>query len=626
MISNIIEVLVGWVWYYPVVILCLFSGVYFTLRMGFIQIKSFPHAIALLRGRYDNPNETGQITHFQALSAALSGTIGLGNIAGVAIAIAMGGPGAILWMWLVGFLGMATKYVECTLGTHYREVSPDKKTVRGGPMYYILSGLGHRWRWLSVFYAVCVILAGFGSACMFQSNQAAAALASSFSIPFWLTGLALFVLTGSVIIGGIKRIGSVASKIVPLMCCIYVLGAILICLLNLDKIPLAFQVIITDAFTGSAAAGGAFGTVVIWGVRRAIFSNEAGLGSAAIAHAAVKTDYPVREGIVASVGPLIDTIIVCTATALVIVMSGLYGAGRYVPIGPVLHGFESVHEHSLAKHWSYGRHDVIDQDKLLARVTDGDYHLSYEHINSEHEGLLMGPFSSKHLDYRFAFKRNKGDFKIELLDANKSSLGFLTLNEDKSVLKSNTLSGLVDLPLMSLSHYADVNEWQSVLLHFSGSLSDLMPTTKLVYFLFHPVGDEVNWLFDRVEAVKSAPGITLTTLAFDHFFKGFGSYFISIAVFLFAFSTMITWSYYGETAVFFLLGNKFILPYKLLFVLLAFYGAIESLSVVVNFSDLMIGLLVIPNTVAIFMLLNQVKSWTHAYFKDLNQGKINTYK
>ena len=329
MIQSFIDTAVGFVWNYPVIILCLCTGLYFTFGpLKLVQFRFLKHAFHLLKGDYDDPNEKGHITHFQALSAALSGTIGLGNIAGVAIAISLGGPGAVLWMWIVGVLGMATKFVECTLGTHFRHESPHDGKTFGGPMYYIEKGLGSKWKFLGIFFAICAVLGSFGAGGMFQANQTASALTTFYGIEAWQTGLVIAGLVSLVIIGGIKRIGHVASRIVPSMCVIYVLGSLLICIMNIDKIPFVIQTIISDAFTGQAAAGGSIGAVILMGVRRAVFSNEAGLGSASIAHAAVKTNYPVREGIVASLGPLIDTIIVCTATACVIIMSGFYGTEK----------------------------------------------------------------------------------------------------------------------------------------------------------------------------------------------------------------------------------------------------------------------------------------------------------
>ena len=438
------------VWSYPVVGLCLLSALFFSVRLGFVQLRCFPHALALITGRYDREDEAGNISHFQALAAALSGTIGIGNIAGVAIAISVGGPGAVLWMWITGILGMATKFVECTLGTHYREIDPITGEARGGPMYYIVAGLGPRWRPVALFYALTIALAGFGFTCMFQSNQAADALRTHFSVPGWATGLALALLTGAVIIGGIESIGRWAVRIVPAMCLIYVGGALAICVVEFARLPEVVALIVQDGLSGDAAAGGALGTMILWGVRRAIFSNEAGLGSASIAHAAVKTDEPVREGVVASLGPFIDTVIVSGATAFVIVLAGSYGSGAPEGLG----------------------------------------------------------------------------------------------------------------------------------------------------------------------------GISLSAHAFDHFIPGFGSIFITIAGFGFALSTMITWSYYGEVAGIWALGPRAGLAYRVVFVVLAFVGAVRKLDVVISFSDLFVGLLVIPNVIALLWLSPEVARWSRDYFQRLRRGEF----
>ena len=283
-LENALNWAVGVVWNYPVVFGCLGAALFFTVVLGFVQFRGFFHALGLISGKYDKPGETGHITHFQALTAALSGTVGLGNISGVAIAIAMGGPGAIFWMWLTALLGMATKYGECGLATIYREKFDDGKDVRGGTMYFIKNGIMPRfkrgawlWMFLAGFYGFAGAFASLGAANMFQSNQASRAVNEYF--PFvapWMTGLALAIGTALVIIGGIRVIGKVASKIVPLMCGIYILGALFICLANITEMPHVMGVILSDAFSGEAAAGGVIGTVIIWGVRRAVFSNELG--------------------------------------------------------------------------------------------------------------------------------------------------------------------------------------------------------------------------------------------------------------------------------------------------------------------------------------------------------------
>jgi AGCS family alanine or glycine:cation symporter len=306
----------------------------FTIYYGFIQFRAFGHAIALVRGDYSNPNDAGEVSHFQALTAALSGTVGLGNIAGVAVAVSIGGPGATFWMILAGLLGMASKFVECTLGVKYRNEYADG-TVSGGPMYYLSKALperGYGWlgKPLAVLFAIFCIGGSLGGGNMFQANQAHAQLvnitggAGSFlDGAGWITGLAMAVVVFLVIIGGIKSIANVTEKIVPFMAAIYVGAALIIILLNFDQIGAAFGAIFAGAFTGAGAAGGMVGAL-IQGFRRAAFSNEAGVGSAAIAHSAVRTKEPVTEGFVSLLEPFIDTVVICTMTALVIVITGMY--------------------------------------------------------------------------------------------------------------------------------------------------------------------------------------------------------------------------------------------------------------------------------------------------------------
>jgi AGCS family alanine or glycine:cation symporter len=315
----------------PLVVAWLFLGaIFFTFRMGFINIRAFGHAIRVTKGDYDDPNDIGEVTHFQALTSALSATVGLGNIAGVAIAVGTGGPGAIFWMVAAGLFGMTSKFVECTLAQSYRQVGPDGQ-ISGGPMRYLKDGLeemglGTLGSILAVMFTVLCIGGSFGGGCAFQIRQSLDLLQER--IPFfqefpWAYGLVMAFLVGIVIIGGIKRIGATAEKIVPLMCVIYVLTALAIILMNADKIGWAFGEIFSNAFRMESAFGGFLGVMVI-GIKRAAFSNEAGVGSAAIAHSAAKTEYPVREGIVALMGPFIDTIVICTMTGLVIVITGAY--------------------------------------------------------------------------------------------------------------------------------------------------------------------------------------------------------------------------------------------------------------------------------------------------------------
>jgi AGCS family alanine or glycine:cation symporter len=319
----------------PLVVLWLIIGAtWFTLSLGFVNLRGFRHAIDCVRGRYTRPEERGEISHFQALSAALSGTVGLGNIAGVAVAVGTGGPGAVFWMVIAGFLGMSSKFAECTLGQKYRIVRSDGH-VSGGAMHYLRDGLaelglGRLGRVLAVVFALMCVGGSFGGGNMFQSNQSYAQLSSDDVLPILantegavLFGLALAVLVGLVIVGGIRRIGEVASKLVPLMCGVYVLCGMWILLMHASKIPEGILTIVAEAFSWEAGAGGFIG-VLIQGFRRAAFSNEAGTGSAAIVHSAARTDEPVREGMVALLEPFVDTIIVCTMTGLVVVVTGAW--------------------------------------------------------------------------------------------------------------------------------------------------------------------------------------------------------------------------------------------------------------------------------------------------------------
>ncbi len=451
--NEFLSVFVGYVWGLPLVVTLVGAGLLFTISLGFIQFRGFRHAIDVVRGKYDNPDDPGEISHFQALCTALSATVGLGNIAGVAFAIKAGGPGAVFWMILVGLVGMSTKFVESSLAIMYRRVD-EKGVVHGGPMHYIEIGMGKAFKPLAVAFAFFCICGSFGAANMFQANQVASIMSGQFGISTLLVGLVLAILTAVVIIGGVKRIARVTEKLIPLMALIYVFGALVVLLAHISDLPALIAMIFTDAFTGTAAIGGFAGAavkvVLIQGVRRACFSNEAGLGSAAIAHSAAMTNEPIREGIVASLGPFIDTVVICTMTALVILISGA---------------------------------------------------------------------------------------------------------------------------------------WQ-------GDLS----------------------------------GVALTASAFDSAIPGFGQYFVPVAVFFFAYSTLISWSYYGERAVDYLFGDKGIKPYKVIFCLVVVIGAVWKSDAVLNFSDITMGLMVIPNMIALLFLFPKVREASKSYFTRVKEGKFKVYK
>jgi len=452
-LEPLAEQFVGMVWGLPMVFGLFGAGLVFTIYFGFPQFRFFKHAIDIVRGIYDDPNSKGEISHFQALCAALSATIGLGNIAGVAVAISTGGPGAVFWMWIAGILGMATKFTSISLALIFRDETGTE--VHGGPMYTIKRGLGKSFAPLAIMYAAFIILSSMGAGNMFQSNQMASILNVQFGIPTWISGLVLVFFSALVLLGGIKRIGNIAGKLIPVMVVLYFLGAVGIIVANIGDVPGLIGQIFHDAFNGTAAIGGfvgiGFKEVLVQGVRRAVFSNEAGMGSAAVAHSAAKSE-PLMEGFVGLLGPFIDTIVVCTLTALVMLLTGVW---------------------------------------------------------------------------------------------------------------ANT-----------------------------GGLE----------------------------------GSELTAKAFSTLYGPAGSYMVTLAVVLFAFSTIISWSYYGEQGATFLFGEKSIKIYRVIFICFIFIGAIAKLKMVLDLSDAVFGLLAIPNLLANVLLSKKLKLELKQYESDLRTGKIKAHK
>jgi AGCS family alanine or glycine:cation symporter len=322
--THLLNTLSGIIWGPVMLWLLVGTGCFLTIGLAFMPLRKLGYAFRMLWQGRKSTEEEGDITPFNSLMTALSATVGTGNIAGVATAIALGGPGAVFWMWMTALVGMATKYGEAVLAVRYREVD-SRGRYQGGPMYYIKNGLGERWHWLAFLFALFGTVAAFGIGNTIQANSVADAAATNLNIPLWLTGVLLALMTAIVLIGGIKWIGVVAGKLVPIMAIAYIAGSLLIIFLQIDHVPAALATIVSDAFTGSAAAGGFAGSTIMlairFGVARGVFSNEAGLGTAPIAHAAAKTNSPVRQGLIGMLGTFIDTIILCTMTALVIVLS-----------------------------------------------------------------------------------------------------------------------------------------------------------------------------------------------------------------------------------------------------------------------------------------------------------------
>ncbi|GAB3219027.1 alanine:cation symporter family protein [Algoriphagus aestuariicola] len=343
--GDIIIEFSNWIWGPPILVLLLGGGLYFLIHSGFVPFLKMGHAIKLLTGKYDDDLAEGQISSAQALSSAIAATVGLGNISGVAIAINMGGPGALFWMWVAAFVGMATKFYTCTLAIMYRG-KDSAGEVQGGPMYFIEEGMGKKWKFLSVIFCVAGVI---GLLAIFQANQLTAVLQAVLIQPEtmeetvrnrWIIGFGMMGLTAVVILGGIQRIASVASKMVPFMVGVYMVTVLIIVFQYIGQVPDMFKLIFVDAFTGNAALGGAVGSVIVIGARRAAFSNEAGIGTAPMVHGASKNREPIREGLIAMLGPFVDTIVVCTLTALVILLTGVWQTSENDGVRLTLEAFE----------------------------------------------------------------------------------------------------------------------------------------------------------------------------------------------------------------------------------------------------------------------------------------------
>lgn len=455
-IQNIFDTLGGVLWGWPMLILLIGTGVLYTFVLKGIQFSKLSTGLYMAfhpRHNHKSKKESGDISHFQALMTALSATVGTGNIAGVATAIAAGGPGAIFWMWVTGILGMATKYAEAVLGVYYREKNSNGE-MSGGPMYYIQNGLNMRW--LSILFSICLAIGALGIGNMVQINSVADVMYSTFAVPNWLTGVIFTIITGLVLLGGIKRIGKVASALVPTMIFTYLVAGVVIVLNNLESIPHVFELIFTDAFTGTAATGGFLGAavkeVMRYGFSRGVFSNESGMGSSPIAAAAAKTKHPVEQALVSMTQTFIDTIVVCTFTGVIIISSGLWTSG-------------------------------LDGPTLTARSFD---------------------------------------------------------------------MGLNNMDI--LGHH-------------------------------------------------------------------FGSIIVSLCLIFFAFSTVIGWSYYGLKGITFIFGEKASSIYKTVFVAFVFVGAVIQLKLAWSLAEVLTGLMIIPNLIALVLLSPKVKMLTVDYFRNQKTGE-----
>ncbi len=540
---NLIDGFLGSAAWFPYVLLGV--GAFFTIYLKFPQIRFFKHAWLVVTGKLDKGDEPGDTTHFRALTTALSGTVGTGNISGVAFAIFLGGPAALFWMWATAFLGMTTKFVEVTLSHKYR-VKTEDGTMAGGPMYYMDRRLNMKW--LAVAFAVATVISSFGTGNLPQSNGIATSIESTFGFSPMLVGGVLAVLLGLVILGGIQRIAAVTSKIVPLMAVVYIVGAFAVIFANVENIGPAFAAVISDAFTGSAAAGGFLGATLAYafnrGVNRGLFSNEAGQGSAPIAHAAAKTKEPVSEGMVSILEPFIDTIIICTITGLVILSSGV---------------------------WKEKHQNIFDRSDMMFIAGE------YQEAKTEDVQTLF-----KHLNKVDQDAITNFTGEIQVVNGVAVSDGFTLLNS-RSFAEDVTYSvGSTEDP-------------------YTGRL--LVEDGALV---------KQSIIVEGKSLVHSA---NLTAIAFTRgFFGEYGKYIVSIGLLLFAFSTAIAWSYYGDRAMTYLLGPRSVMPYRVIYCAGFFWAAISDTTLVWALSAVAIVVMTLPNLFGIMMLRKEMKESVNEYW------------
>ena len=528
------------------------SGIFFTIYLGFPQIKYFAHGWRILSGKYVKPGTEGETTPFQALTTALSGTIGTGNIGGVALAIFLGGPAAIFWMWVVAFLGMTTKFVEVTLAHKYREKLADG-SIAGGPMFYIENGLNMKW--LAVIFSVCLLMMCIGTGNMPQINNIALVMNDTFDIPKWLTGLVLAILLWMVIIGGIKRIAQIASKLVPFMAFWYILGALAVIIGNYENIIPSLKLIFVHVFSPAAAVGGFLGASVAAaltrGVNRGLYSNEAGQGSAPIAHATSKTENPIEEGMVSILEPFIDTIVVCTLTGLVILSSGVWNQK-----------FENQFEASA-------------MDYLKG---------SYSETSSEEDLITLR---------NYYYERNEN---IEFTGELNVSEGVLT-SEDVTLMHNRSFA--------EETTYKDRETNQS----FSGVIS--VEEGKII--------NPGDFIIEGKSLLRSAD---LTGKAFTKsVFGDYGQYIVAFGLLLFAFSTVIAWSYYGDRATAHLFGEGWILYYRIVYVGAFFIAAVVDTKIIWDIATVIGPIATIPNLIALILLRKEIKQIDEGY--EVNKSPQN---
>ena len=543
--SAYLALLNGILWHEYVLYAIVGTGVLFTVWSGFSQYRALTHGPAVIRGVYDDPDDPGAINHFQALSAALSATVGLGNIGGVALAIALGGPGAIFWMWVIGFLGMGIKLTEVTLSMLYRNTD-DPDNPHGGPMWVASKALERRnlgWlgRVIGVIFCLCLLVSTATGGNMFQAWNVGELTEEYFGVPSWITGIVLAILVGMVIIGGIKRIGKVAATLVPFMVALYLLSGSYVLAMHFGDLPNMFALIVRSAFVPTEATGafvgGTAASAFLFGLKRAAFSNEAGQGSSPIAHSAAKTDEPVREGIVAGLEPFVDTIVVCTFTALIILSTGI---------------------------WNRGPDVAFDVTPGFAQ-TEAGWVLSKTAISGQ--------------DWR------ENDEVSVVVSAHENEHGF----------DRHRIAGTIAANDSGFAVTWEVFE------------SPAQPTIEGTGFY------------------RTYVGATLTAKAFDSVAPGLGKWLVSIAAWLFAISTMISWSYYGEQGMVFLAGERSVLGYKIVYcalIVLATLGFVQTDTDLDNVIGIGTGVMLFANIPICWLFGYQAMRAYNDYVSRLKSGRM----
>ncbi len=561
-VMNLVNAVNDFLWDDKVLLFILGVGVLFTVWSGFCQWRALTHGVAVIRGKFDRKGDPGAINHFQALSTALSATVGLGNIAGVALAVSLGGPGAVFWMWVTGLVGMALKTTEVTQALMYRNTD-DPENPSGGAMWIASRGfarispkLAFFGKAVAVIFCITLVISAVTGGNMFQAWNVADITFSYFGVNRMLTGVILTVLTGLVIVGGIKRIGDVTGRLVPLMCGLYMLAGIIVIVVDFDRIPAMFLLIFREAFNPTTAQGafigGAVGFTFLKGMQRALFSNEAGQGSSPIAHSAAKTDEPVREGIVAGLEPFIDTLVVCTITAMVLLLSG-----------------EWNREPDMAFRTTPALVSV-------AAAADGTPCWSLEPavVTGDERGAVAGQqvYAVLHAD-----------------------------RDDKVGTDHHQLTG-------TLSRADDGTV--SIAWDPAGLASSMKPELK-------SAGIYMSW-----------KGATLTAKAFDRAFDGLGYWLVPIVAWLFALSTIISWSYYGEQGIRYMFGDRGIMPYRIVYCLLvlvscsSFIRSENELDIV---SSLGTGVMLFANIPIMLVFGRQAMREYHSYFRKLDKGEFHPH-